>query len=67
MLIWRTAKIFSQKFSRQFFTSNDKKYLVSREEMSLKKLISGSSFGFKFRTMSMEKDSKLVYGFIFTF
>ena len=58
---------FFPKVSRQFFTSNDKKYLVSREEMSLKKLISGSSFGFKFRTSSTEKNSKLVYGFIFTF
>ena len=57
---------FFPKFSRQFFAYNDKKYLVSLEEMSLKKLISGSSFGFKFRTLSTKKDSKLVYGFIFT-
>ena len=45
-------KVFFQKFSSQFFASGDKKYLVSREEMSLKKLISGSSPGFKFRTLS---------------
>ena len=66
MLIRRTTKVFFPKFSRQFFAYNDKKYLVSREEMSLKKLISGSSFGFKFRTLSIKKDSNLVYGFIFT-
>ena len=39
MLIWRTAeKVFFPKFSRQFFAYNDKKYLVSREEMSLNKV-----------------------------
>ena len=72
MLIWRTAEVFLLQFSRQFFVSDCKEFLAYREEMSLKKLLSESSFGFTFRTLTMtndlnDKDSKLVYGFIFIF